>query len=223
MTNTIRVNDARSIAVDTVGDGMPVFLLHGTPGSRLGPIPRASVLYHLGVKLVCYDRPGYGGSTRQRGRTVADAAGDVRGIADALGLDKFCVVGRSGGGPHAMACAAQLGDRVLNTAILVGIAPKDADGLDWYAGMTESNVSEYGRADPAEVEADLTRRAEQIRRDPESLIESLFPELTAPDRRVVDDVAIRRQLIDTYAEACRNGAGGWVDDVLGFPRPWGID
>jgi pimeloyl-ACP methyl ester carboxylesterase len=225
VTKIIHVADGREVAVDRWGDpaGMPVFLLHGTPGSRRGPRPRPSVLHRLGINLICYDRPGYGRSSRHRGRTVADAAADVCAIADSLGVDQFCVVGRSGGGPHALACAAQLTPRVLSAAILVGIAPSDAQGLHWDAGMTESNVSEYTRDNPAAVAHDLSMRAEQIGNDPESMIEFLFPELTAPDRRVVGDVAIRRQLIDTYAEACSNGPHGWIDDVLAFRCPWGFD
>jgi pimeloyl-ACP methyl ester carboxylesterase len=108
-TQVIKV-DARDVAFDTLGDskGFPVFLLHGTPGSRSGPAPRTSVLYRLGIRLICYDRPGYGGSERFKGRTVADAAWDVLAIADHLNLGQFGVVGRSGGGPHALACAARL-------------------------------------------------------------------------------------------------------------------
>jgi len=225
VTQVIRVAQRRSVTVDSWGDtaGVPIFLLHGTPGSRNGPKPRSSVLYRLGVELICYDRPGYGESTRHPGRAVADAAWDVRDIADALGLDQFCVVGRSGGGPHALACAALLGNRVLSVAVLVGIAPSDAQGLDWYGGMAESNVAAYTQPSLATVAADLTIRAERIRADPESMIELLTPELTGPDRRIVDDTAIRRQLADTYAEACRNGAYGWIDDVLAFRCPWGVD
>jgi pimeloyl-ACP methyl ester carboxylesterase len=226
VTRVIPVDDGRSVAVDSWGDtaGMPIFLLHGTPGSRNGPRPRPSVLYRLGVRLICYDRPGYGGSCRHLGRSVADAARDVEAIADALGLEQFCVVGRSGGGPHALACAAKLGSRVLSAAILVSIAPSNADGLDWFAGMTESNVSEYGRlSNPQAVAYDLAMRAERIRANPESMIDFLFPELTGSDKRIVDDVAIRCQLLDTYTEACRNGAHGWIDDVLAFRGPWQFD
>jgi len=231
VTQAVNVADGRTVAVDRWGNGeMPVFLLHGTPGSRSGPRPRPSVLYRLGVELICYDRPGYGGSARDKGRTVANAARDVSDIADKLGFDQFCVVGRSGGGPHALACAALLGPRVLSAAILVSLAPFDAQGLDWFEGMTQSNVDEYSRAgsdapnDDAEALADeLTRRAEEIRADPQSMLKFLLPALTDPDRRIVDDVAIRWQLVDTYAEACRNGAYGWIDDVLAFRRSWDFD
>jgi pimeloyl-ACP methyl ester carboxylesterase len=227
VTQAVVVSDDRRVTFDWSGDidGFPVFLLHGTPGSRSGPRPRASVLYRLGVRLICYDRPGYGESDRHKGRSVADAAWDVLAIADELKLKEFGVVGRSGGGPHALACAALLGQRPTITAVLVSLAPSDADGLDWHRGMTGSNVSEYKRADscPEEVEADLTERAGQIRDDPESLLAFLADELTAPDRKVVSDVSIRRQLHDTYKQAVRVGAYGWIDDVLAFRRPWGFD
>jgi pimeloyl-ACP methyl ester carboxylesterase len=227
VTQVVRLADGRSVTVDSWGapDGMPIFLLHGTPGCRSGPRPRTSVLYRLGVRLISYDRPGYGGSSRRPGRTVADAAGDVRAIADHLGLDRFGVVGRSGGGPHALACAALLGERVKSAAVLVGLAPSDAEDLDWYAGMTGSNVDEYSQADAglAAIEHKLVAFADRIRDDPESLLVSLLPELTRPDRRVVDDVAIRRLLADTYAEALRDSADGWIDDVLAIRRPWGFD
>jgi pimeloyl-ACP methyl ester carboxylesterase len=223
----VDVSDTRSVSVDCWGapDGTPIFLLHGTPGSRRGPRPRTSVLYRLGVRLVCYDRPGYGGSSRHFGRTVADAARDVQAIADRLGIERFGVVGRSGGGPHALACAVTLGDRVTSAAILVSLAPSDAEGLDWYDGMAKSNVEDFGKADndAAAVQAELADLAQRVRNDPESLLEHLLPELSRTDLRVVDDVVIRRLLTDTYAEALREGPDGWIDDVLALRRPWGLD
>src|SRR5262249_53418979 len=120
-----KFGEKKQLAVEVCGapDGLSVFLMHGTPGSRSGPRPRSSLLYRLGIRLISYDRPGYGGSSRVPGRCVADAADDVRAIADALRLDRFAVIGRSGGGPHALACAARLDDRVIATAALVSIAP----------------------------------------------------------------------------------------------------
>jgi pimeloyl-ACP methyl ester carboxylesterase len=238
VARVIGVSDTRNVIVDYWGDpkGFPVFLLHGTPGSRSGPVPRASVLYRLGVELICYDRPGYGASDRDKGRTVADAAKDVLAIADALGLDEFGVIGRSGGGPHALACAARIREtRLRNVAVLVGLAPSDAKDLDWFDGMADSNIDEYELATPdrneasateqAEeaVAADLTRRADQIRRNPEILLRDLKGEMSDPDIRIVTDVGIRRQLTGTYKEALRYGAHGWIDDVLAFRRPWGFD
>jgi pimeloyl-ACP methyl ester carboxylesterase len=213
--------------IEELGDqrGAPVFLLHGTPGSRLGPFPRPMLLYQLGIRLIAFDRPGYGGSDRLPGRTVADAATDVVAIADALGLERFAVLGRSGGGPHALACAALLPDRTTRAAVLVGLAPSQADGLDWFDGMTTSNVRAYtaAREGGGAVAERLLPTAERIRTDPQSLLAGLHDELTAADRRVVGDVAIRRMLIDNYAEAFRHSADGWIDDVLAFASPWGFD
>lgn len=223
----VRADDGRQLMVESRGapDGRPVFLLHGTPGSRRGPHPRVSVLYRLGVRLIGYDRPGYGESERRRGRLVRDAAADVRAIADALGLDRFAVVGRSGGAPHALACAALLPDRVTRTAALVSLAPHDAEGLDWFAGMTSSNVEKYRLAEQGANALDerLAAHKELIRRDPEAGLPFRDPGLPDSDRRVVADTGIRNMLIDSVAEAFKRSGDGWSDDMLAFCRPWGFE
>ena len=167
MTDIVLTDDGRRVAVEQFGDaaGRPVFLLHGTPGSRMQPVPRGMVLHHLGVRLITFDRPGYGQSERLPGRDVAAAAIDVKAIADQLGLDTFALVGRSGGGPHALACAALLPGRVTRVAALVTLAPQAAEGLDWFEGMTESNVVEYNAAASGAgvLETRLAPRAAEIR------------------------------------------------------------
>ena len=205
--------------------GHPVVYLHGTPGSRVGPFPRGRVLYELGVRLISFDRPGYGGSDRQPGRRVADVARDVESIADELGLDKFAVVGRSGGGPHALACAALLPGRVTRAGALVSLAPREADGLDWFAGMAESNVREYTVAalDPELLIAMLAPVADKIRADPTSHVSTLRLEMPEADRRVVADTGIMRLLAKNFAEALRGSAAGWADDNLAFCEPWGFN
>lgn len=224
---TVHTSDGRRLTAESWGDphGTPVFLLHGTPGSRCGPIPRASVLYRLAIRLISYDRPGYGDSTRHPNRKVADAAADVRAIAEAMDIPTFGVVGRSGGGPHALACAALLPKMVTRVAVLVSVAPSNAEGLDWYDGMTPSNTAEYSKADAdsAAAATALAERARRIRDDPESLLRFLLPELTGEDQRIVGDVAIRRLLSSTYHEALRTGPSGWVDDILAMRAPWGFD
>ena len=158
---------------------------------------------------------------------MAAAAADVLDIADHLELDNFSVVGRSGGGPHALACAAlhRRANAVRGAAVLVGLAPSDAQGLDWFEGMTDSNTNEYEMAAASgdAVVADLTRRAEEVSRNPDSLLHALETEMSAADRRIVSDVGIRRQLLDTYREALKFGPYGWIDDVLAFRCPWGFD
>jgi pimeloyl-ACP methyl ester carboxylesterase len=183
------------------------------------------VLYQLGIKLITFDRPGYGGSDRKTGRAVADIAADVQAIADFLELEHFAVLGRSGGGPHALACAALLPDRMTRVAVLVGLAPSQADGLDWFEGMTPSNTMEYlaARDGGHAVMARLGPAADRIRADPAQLVVGLYDELTQSDRRIVADAGIRRMLIENYAEAVRYSADGWIDDVLAFTAPWGFD
>ncbi|MEV4517395.1 alpha/beta hydrolase [Dactylosporangium sp. NPDC049525] len=223
----MKARDGRALRVEISGDpsGSPVFLLHGTPGSRVGPKPRSGVLYRLGIQLICYDRPGYGGSDRDRERTVASAAADIQAIADELGVDRFAVVGRSGGGPHALAAAACLPEHVTRTAVLVGVAPANADDLDWYAGMTDANIREYSTADADwhKLVERVRLQAERVRRDPVSLVKSLQRQMTDPDLRVVDDIAIQRLLAETYAEALRPGPYGWIDDVYALRSDWGFN
>ncbi|GGW35818.1 alpha/beta fold hydrolase [Streptomyces xantholiticus] len=227
MRRRVRVADGRHLMVERLGDprGRPVFLLHGTPGSRLGPAPRGMVLYQRGTQLIVYDRPGYGGSDRLAGRSVADVAQDVRAIADELGLERFAVVGRSGGAPHALACAALMPDRVTRAAALVTLAPRDADGLDWFEGMAASNVTEYtsASADPAGLVERFTLRSAEIRKDPVRLLNDLRRELTDSDRMVVSDAGLRSMLLRNYQEALRTSAYGWIDDALAFCSPWGFD
>jgi pimeloyl-ACP methyl ester carboxylesterase len=198
-----------------------VFLLHGTPGSRIGPLPRPALLHRLGIRLICFDRPGYGESDRLPGRRVADAAADVAAIADTFGLDRFSVVGRSGGGPHALACAALLGERVTRVAVLVGVAPHQAEGLDWLEGMTGSNLTEYEAA--AQGDDQIAAIIQAVRADPASLLAMLQGELPDSDLRVVADRGIRSLLIAAYAEALRISPHGWIDDDVAFLTPWGFD
>ncbi|MBF8186369.1 alpha/beta hydrolase [Nonomuraea sp. K274] len=227
MSRIVIAPDGRKLAVEERGkpDGSAIFLLHGTPGSRLGPSPRAQVLYRLGVRLVTFDRPGYGLSDRMPERTVADIAADVAAIADELGLERFAVVGRSGGAPHALACAALLPERVTRVAALVSLAPHSAEGLDWFAGMAASNVFEYlvARAGPHLAATRLSSQAEQIRRDPAGKVLSIVMEGGASDRRVFSDHGLRWMMVRNFAEALRHSADGWVDDVLAFNSEWGFD
>lgn len=212
--------------------GDPVFLHHGTPGSRLGPLPRTGLLYRLGVRLITFDRPGYGGSDRQPKRRVADTAEDVRAIADHLGIDRFAVAGRSGGGPHALAVAALLHERVTRAAALVSLAPTLAaeDGLDWFDGMSPANVREYRAAatpreqtSAGELTFRLVQAAAKIQADPASHVATISPEMPESDRRIVSDHAIRAMLAENFSEAVRASADGWIDDALAFCKDWGFD
>ncbi|MFC9588812.1 alpha/beta fold hydrolase [Streptomyces sp. NPDC056944] len=232
MGHPVRTADGRLLVAEEWGDpsGSPVVLLHGTPGTRLGTLLPGLAAEHPGFRFLSYDRPGYGDSQRAPGRRVADAARDAAAVADAFDVERFAVVGRSGGGPHALACAALLPDRVWAAAVLVGLAPPDAAGLDWYAGMTPFNVHEYGLArahldgrDPGGLERDLAARAAVLRRDPECLLDDLRDGLSPHDLPVVEDPRVRTVLLRTYREALRVSHHGWLDDCLALAGPWGFD
>jgi len=227
VTHVVETTDGRKLAVESLGDpeGKAVFLLHGTPGDRNGPRPRGVVLYRLGIRLISYDRPGYLDSERKEDRTVADAAADVETIADYLEIDRFSVVGRSGGAPHALACAALLKERVICAAALGSLAPYDAEGLNWKLGMADSNVRAYREAedDLGALIATLNEQAGRVRSNSEGLIKLLWPELDGQDKEVIGDISFRQIIARIHAEALRDSADGWIDDVIALSRPWGFD
>ncbi len=227
---SVTVADGRELAYEQVGDpdGAPIFVLHGTPGSRLSSLLQfPSRVAGAGLRLVTYDRPGYGRSTRHRGRRVIDCVADIVAIAEALGLDRFAVEGGSGGGPHALAVGARLPERVTRVLCNVGGAPFDAPDLDWFEGMDPTNVQEFSWA--LEGEETLAR---ELERESQKILASLDDDPTAllgdvdlapADRAALEDEDLRRGWSTTLRESLRQGVLGWVDDDLAFVRPWGFD
>ena len=144
MDRTVRTPDGRVLAVEEAGDpnGRPVLVHGGTPNSRHLYPPVTIDAAVRGLRLISYDRPGYGGSAPQPGRTVADCAADVRAICAELGIGRLAMWGISGGGPHVLACAALLPGLVTAVASLASLAPLDAEGLDYFAGMGQDNVAD---------------------------------------------------------------------------------
>jgi pimeloyl-ACP methyl ester carboxylesterase len=159
---TVRTADGRILAVEDAGylAGRPVLVHNGTPMSRRLYGPNVADAAGRGLRLISYDRPGYGGSTPQPGRTVADCASDVRAICAALGIGRLAMWGLSGGGPHVLACAALLPDLVTAAAALGSCAPFEAEGLDWFAGMGSAVTAAYRQVftDPAAARAAMDER-----------------------------------------------------------------
>jgi pimeloyl-ACP methyl ester carboxylesterase len=224
--------DGRELAFATWGDpaGFPILSLHGTPGCRLGRWPREELYRELGICLVTHDRAGYGRSDRRAGRSVADAVDDVVLLADQLGFERFGVTGGSGGGPHALACAARLPDRVVRTTCSVGIAPYGLPGLEheaWIAGMDPENVKEFGWALAGEevlapeLEREHAKMQERVAADPATILGDF--ELSESDREQLARPELQQVIRESTAEQAVNGVWGWVDDDLAFTRPWGID
>jgi pimeloyl-ACP methyl ester carboxylesterase len=222
---TIELSDGRKLAYADRGpaDGAPLVFHHGTPGSRAGHHPDPRVYADSGVRAVTYDRAGYGRSDRLEGRDVAAVASDISTLADALGFDRFAVMGVSGGGPHALACAALLAGRVTRAVVMVTPAEND-DDFEFLAGMTQSNINEFeaALAGPESIAAYLAPYVETLRTQPEAVIDELAAELPPPDQATIARPEVREMLVTNWQEATRQGAAGWMDDDLAFTRPWGF-
>lgn len=233
MSPTISTPDGRTLEFCEWGDpaGAPVFALHGTPGSRLSRHPDEGVYRRAGVRAITYDRPGYGGSSRHRVRRVADAAADVAAIADSLGLERFAVTGTSGGAPHSLACGALLSERVTRCASIVGPAPFGPTGLpreQWFDGMVEGNVREFGWALAGEdtLRPELERETAKLLAGFETDAANPLGEsysLSSEDMEVIGRASVRAMLAAAVREGIGSTVDGFVDDDLAFARPWGFD
>ncbi|MEU8262364.1 alpha/beta hydrolase [Micromonospora sp. NPDC048999] len=208
----LRLGDGRTLHVyDTGGAGrLAVFWHHGTPNIGAPPAPLFTAADRLQLRWVSYDRPGYGGSTPVPGRDIASAATDVAAVADALGIARFVVMGHSGGGPHALACGALLPDRVVAVVSGAGLAPYDAEGLDWFAGMVPSGVASL-RAAAAGRAAMVAHETSGIEYDPQFTPADLTS--LHGDWSWFDSVV---------GPATKSGQGGLVDDDLAYASPWGF-
>lgn len=204
--------DGRTIHTYDTEDGeIAVFWHHGTPNIGTPPEPLFTASKRLGIRWVGFDRPGYGGSTSLPGRDIATAAACVTAIADALGIERFAVMGHSGGGPHALACAALLPERVLGAVSVAGLAPFNADGLDWFEGMYPGGVAGLKAAVAGrEAKAQYEATAEF---DPEMFTPADHAALSGP-----------WSWLGTVVEpAMAQGPGGLIDDDLAYVNPWGFD
>jgi pimeloyl-ACP methyl ester carboxylesterase len=206
----VQLRDGRLVRAYDSGQGDTLTLVwhHGSPqtGALLPPLLSAAA--GRGIRLVSYARPSYGGSTPSPGRDVASAASDLEQVADALDVDRFAVMGASGGGPHALACAALLPGRVTGVACLASIAPFTED-FDWFAGMAGGGglwASLAGREARA-------RFAEQDQFDPASFTAADWAALSGAWKSLGADAE----------SANADGPGGLIDDDVSFVTPWGFD
>lgn len=217
----------RTLTVREGGDpqGVPVLVLGGTPASSLLYEPHLRDAEEKRIRLISYDRPGYAGSTRNEGRSVADCAEDVAAVCNALGIERFCVWGVSGGGPHALATAALLPDQVAAAAALAPVAPYGAEGLDFFAGMGEQNVEEFGailEGEQAHREVLERDRDELFAASPQQLVEAWSTLLGPADLEVLTGETAAF-VLRSVREAVDRSLDGWFDDDVAFAKSWGFD
>lgn len=211
----VQLDDGRTLHVYDTGEDpdhpVTVFWHHGTPNIGAPPRPLFPASDRLGIRWVSCDRAGYGGSTPAPGRTVASVATDVAAVVDGLGIERFAVMGHSGGSPHAMACAALLPRRVLAVVAVSGLAPYGAEGLDWFAGMADGGVASLSAAAGG--------------REAKERHEASDPDL---DLGFVpaDEAALSGEwswVLDVVRPALAAGPGPLIDDDLAYVSPWGFD
>lgn len=209
--------DGRTLAWAEYGNaaGRPVLFFHGGPGSRLPLFPGQG---DVDARLICVERPGFGESTRHPGRTLTGWADDVAAFADAIGLERFSVIGYSAGGPHALVCAARLEDR-LTSAVAVGCgAPADMKGMDWRRRLL------FFMARRAPWLLRLTYRSlPDPKKHPEKLVRTMLAGLPEPDRKLLERPEIFRAGVEQTIEGVKQGFDGMIDEVMLLARPWGFD
>jgi pimeloyl-ACP methyl ester carboxylesterase len=205
-------------------DALTVVLHTGTPAGLMAAPPVARAAAERSLRLVVYSRPGYGGSTPDPGRRVAGAADDVAAVLDDLGVAEFVTVGWSGGGPHALACAAGLPGRCLAAASMAGVAPYRAGGLDWLDGMGGANVAEFSAALAGEeaLTAFLEPEARALAAITSADVVAGFGDLAS----AADKAALTGEFADyqaaSFRAAVEHGVAGWRDDDLAFAADWGF-
>src|SRR5438552_9823090 len=224
---SVTTPDGRTLTVREGGDqaGVPVLSMSGTPGSSTLYEPHVRDAREQGIRLLSYDRPGYGGSSRDKGRNVAACAADVEAVCDALGLERVCVWGISGGGPHALAAAALLPERVAAAAALASAARYDAEGFDFFEGMGELNVEAFGvvfEGEEAQRASMQRQREELLAATPDQLTE-LWQTLLGPADREVATGEFAAFLLEHLWAGIGPGGDGWLDDDRAFVAPWGFD
>ena len=216
--------DGRELAWLEMGnrDGPPVFVFHGTPGSRLQVSFDKESINASGVRFIATDRPGYGHSTFQHGRRLADWASDVNVLADHLHIDRFSVVGISGGGPHAAACARFLSDRILRAGIVSGTGPLGEPGAE--DGMMGFNrvITRLARRSEYLVFPPFVLSAAAFRRWPELALRSASGQLPMSDVQILGRPDVRSAFANDYRHSSSTSARAAAQDFRLFARDWGF-
>jgi pimeloyl-ACP methyl ester carboxylesterase len=222
---TVTRPDGRTVAYAAWGDpgGRPLLQIHGTPGSRLSRSPHPDAYVRAGVQVVTFDRPGYGLSTPQRDRTILSAVDDGLAVADALGWERFSVLGISGGGPHALGFGVRAPGRIVRLGLAVGGPPSEfinPDDLIEHNREGLRRVREEGRESLEEFMAPI---ADALAGDPMAAFDAAMADAPEPDREWMARPEVRETLVEGIREGFANGPYGWFDDAWVLSTDWGFE
>jgi pimeloyl-ACP methyl ester carboxylesterase len=221
---SIRLRDGRRLAYVESGDldGLPVFFIHGNPGSRYMRHPDDRLTHGLGVRLITPDRPGYGLSDYQPGRTLLDFPDDLEQLANALKVGRFALFGVSAGGPYVAACAWKLGARLTRAAIVSGASPLKRPGA--MEGVNRDYRNAYSLAAWPEwlLHPMMAMHDRQVRANPERALAAVLAHASPDDRAVLADPLIGAQVQGWRREATRNGVAGMRREAHILASPWGV-
>ncbi len=218
----LHLADGRDLAWRLWGDpaGMPVLRFQGTPGSRLYRNPDPAIQLGLGTRYLMADRPGYGGSSRKKGRGVAEIADDFVALLDALGLERVPVMGTSGGGPHALAAAACYPDRVSAVTVVVGAAPLVDEEAAKLVGVNAAGYVAAEKGWDALYELLVQVRGRLLS---EEGMQGVLGDAPQADRVIMENPVWQRLSKANTGEALKQGAEGWTDESLALHDDWDFD
>jgi pimeloyl-ACP methyl ester carboxylesterase len=223
-SQTLRLRDGRTLGYAEYGasDGKPVFVFHGSPGTRLQVRVAHRPALALGIRIIAPDRPGLGLSSRKPGREIADWPDDVRELADGLGLARFAVIGISGGGPYAAACAWRLSGRLTRVGIVSGVAPAAAPELADGLRRRGHGVINLVLDTPWLMRAVMVLGATPCRRFPGRIFEQVCALAPPEDQPTLRRPEVAAALTASLREAFRGGGQGVADELLLLLRPWTV-
>jgi pimeloyl-ACP methyl ester carboxylesterase len=227
LDTVIRTATGRTVAYAQTGqsDGAPVFYCHGCPGSRVDfhePFNRAA-LTDSGLRVIGIDRPGFGDSGFQPRRRYVDWPADVTAVADALGIDRFGILGYSAGGPYAVACALAHPERITTVGIVSGVGPAETPDFRRGMGATDAILARLSRWAPALARLAVSRARRQASSSPEKFSLQFDKELSPPDLELHRDAGLRQTVRNLFLESTKNGPGGIVEDYRVWANPSGLD
>lgn len=222
-THIHMLEDGRTLGFADFGDpdGQPIFFF-SEAGTRLGRPAQDDLTVALGARLITVDRPGIGISSPKEGFNLLDWPDDVAELAVALGINRFAVMGVSFGGPYAAACGYALPDQVTDVALINSFAPLDAPGmLTAISGATRifATVAQWAPALLGPIVAGL-RKA--VQSDPSYVVQQMARQASLPDQHILEEIAVRRVLINELSEVYRQGTSGYVRELTVHANPWGF-